>query len=615
MRKKTLIIINLLIICFFISIVIVYFIYFAKPETKEIINDFINNKTKNIHASVTQISNVFKKSNQRKKIQKKQKIANLHSSILNNLEKKDYAYSLKLIQYLKKEIKQPGLLLLEAQVLFKLEDKEKAVLILKNGIKKYKKLNKFHQILSSIYLYNNNYQATINVLKKLNQQQHTEKTILYLYLAYINSGNFKKAKFILKKYKHKIDNFSSNTTKSLFYFFTAIYYFNTDDCKSAEDYFERSYNLNSNNSTQFLYCLGNIYLLNKNNESLSALLENYDHSSIKQAELLHIIANFYIILGNIDKSRQILEKLTSIDKYNTNYLLMLTDLYQKKGEYEKSFSIFQKYLTIKPLTNQKYDKVKKFIYLADKIDQNQSLEKIMLQVQEKFPENKDVKKDLAKYYFSQDDFEKSIQILEKGRLGEKDQLDIQDLLIQIKNISIKNKSSIENNYLLFREQYSKQAIPYIRLITYYLKEKKIPEAQREMMRFQLLIQHKELKDFIPYYKYFEIIIKSYDNQWQQANLILQSLDKKTIEMAINQAIFKIKNNKLMDAENELLYILNQTNIEHWKAICYFYLAVIYFKFNDINKTKDFLDNALVLSHNLHLSIPKIKLLQGELNQY
>ena len=225
LRKLTPIIINLLIICIALSGLFIYLVYFAKPEIKEVFNQFINNKRKNIQTSLTKIGYAIKNNTQRKKSQKNQKIANLYSSIEKNIIKQDYLYSLDLIQVLKKELKNPNIILAEAQILVKLNENTKAISVIKNGIKKYKKYIKFYQVLASIYLLNDQYQSVIDLLKNLKAKQHTGKTILYLLISHINMKNYQKAYYYIEKYKNKIDNISTRIIKSLFSYYMAMYFF------------------------------------------------------------------------------------------------------------------------------------------------------------------------------------------------------------------------------------------------------------------------------------------------------------------------------------------------------------------------------------------------------
>lgn len=153
-----------------------------------------------------------------------------------------------------------------------------------------------------------------------------------------------------------------------------------------------------------------------------------------------MLAESYEQRGDLNKAVQIIETLNKKDPSNIQYFNKLNSLYLQLKNYDKSVSLINSRININPQDLTLYGMLGSTYYTAG--DQNKAYE-IWDDAIGKFKDNEMVYRIIANYVIEKRDFEKAIEILNKGKDVSKDPFLYSYQLGELYNITMRYKEAAE----------------------------------------------------------------------------------------------------------------------------------------------------------------------------
>ena len=443
-----------------------------------------------------------------------------------------------------------------------------------------KKSTEFKDLASTYYIKIDNYEKALTTLYEIpfnKREFFIHKKIIY---CFIKLDKMRDAQSYIRKIDAKIRFFETKDNKIEFALLKAIVYL-----ISEQNVFAYTELKNLSIESKYKALFKKIFLYSsiklENTDEINTIIENSEDVDL-DTEYYKIVGDYYYYKNEFQKALVSYKKIEERRNLTKNEVMSISDIYYNLKEYDKSIEY------IKILNGDyKVDSPDLYKNLSTNYNKLGDTANELLFLKEggsRYPLDLDFFVRLGKFYITSGDYTSALKVVsdaenihrQNSKVIYDKRLDIVKLIAMENN----NPNISELDFLKLRETNNTTSDYYFKAIEYYLKQKKMVDAFREIENVKALTLSNEQNELLNLYVLIYATLRDIKPLYDETKNIILKSHNETLSAKINLAIVH-----MLDEDFDIaLDILNKINLQaldsKLKSKIFYLKAIIYYYKND-----------------------------------
>lgn len=498
-----------------------------------------------------------------------------------NIIRKQYNEALKYLSLWEEiDSKNPLIYILRIKLLFRLDAYQAIKGEIDKNYNRLKKSTEFKDLASTYYIKIDNYEKALTTLYEIpfnKREFFIHKKIIY---CFIKLDKMRDAQSYIRKIDAKIRFFETKDNKIEFALLKAIVYL-----ISEQNVFAYTELKNLSIESKYKALFKKIFLYSsiklENTDEINTIIENSEDVDL-DTEYYKIVGDYYYYKNEFQKALVSYKKIEERRNLTKNEVMSISDIYYNLKEYDKSIEY------IKILNGDyKVDSPDLYKNLSTNYNKLGDTANELLFLKEggsRYPLDLDFFVRLGKFYITSGDYTSALKVVsdaenihrQNSKVIYDKRLDIVKLIAMENN----NPNISELDFLKLRETNNTTSDYYFKAIEYYLKQKKMVDAFREIENVKALTLSNEQNELLNLYVLIYATLRDIKPLYDETKNIILKSHNETLSAKINLAIVH-----MLDEDFDIaLDILNKINLQaldsKLKSKIFYLKAIIYYYKND-----------------------------------